>query len=150
MSDFPTGPIRGFDPQWAFSEILSCIKRHPPSLIKLDFEPHLRSFLSDPTIASMLSKSEAPANTLAPPHSMEFSEIRNTLSSLSEAISTLQKKTNHPAKSLQTAAATKAPNHSCHHRRMSPVGMHSGCRQGWIRYGEIGRSTSSWRRDLPS
>src|SRR5712671_877626 len=112
MSDFPTGPIRGFDPQWAFSEILSRIKRHPPSLIKLDFEPHLRSFLSDPTITSMLSKSEAPANTLAPPHSVEFSEIRNTLSSLSEAISTLQKKTNHPAKSLQTAAATKTPNHS--------------------------------------
>jgi len=112
MSDFPTGPIRGFDPQWAFSEILSRIKQHPPSLIKLDFEPHLRSFLSDPTIASMLSKSKAPANMLAPPHSAEFSEIRNTLSSLSEAISTLQKKTNHPAKSLQTAAATKAPNHS--------------------------------------
>src|SRR5712675_183413 len=60
----------------------------------------------------MLSKSEAPANTLSPPHSAEFSEIRNTLSSLSEAISTLQKKTNHSAKSLQTAAATKAPNHS--------------------------------------
>jgi len=106
------GPIRGFDPQWAFSEILTCIKRHPPSLIKSDFEPHLRSFLSDPTIASMLSTSEAPANMLAPSHSAELLEIRNTLSSLTEAISTLQKKTNHPAKSLQTAAATKTPNHS--------------------------------------
>ena len=112
MSNFPMGPIRGFDPQWAFSEILTCIKRHPPSLIKSDFEPHLRSFLSDPTIASMLSTSEAPANTLAPSHSVELSEICNTLSSLTEAISTLQKKTNHPAKSLQTATATKTPNHS--------------------------------------
>src|SRR5712675_2131452 len=123
MSDFPTGPIRGFDPQRAFSEILSRIKRHPPSLIKLDFEPHLRSFLSDPTIASMLSKSEAPANTLAPPHSVELSEIRNTLSSLTEATSTLQKQTNHPARSVQAAGATKAPNGSLVSRR-------SGARPG--------------------
>src|SRR5712672_4331630 len=99
MSNFPMGPIRGFDPQWAFSEILTCIKRHPPPLIKSDIEPHLRSFLSDPTIASMLSTREAPANVLAPPQNAELSEIRKTLSSLTEAIAILQKKPTPPAKS---------------------------------------------------
>jgi hypothetical protein len=88
MSKTPTV----FDPKWFFNSLLERIKSHPPSTLKADVGPHLKDFLADPTIKVILGSSKVPTAPSAPIPDTDLKMIQQSLTSLSKAITDLQKK----------------------------------------------------------
>jgi hypothetical protein len=80
-----------FKPKGAFSFLLSHIKEYNPSSRQTDILPYLKALLADPIIKDLL-KDEKPSalGNSTPPHA----SIASTLSSLSKAVSSMQKQLN--------------------------------------------------------
>jgi hypothetical protein len=81
-----------FDPKWFFNSLLEHIKSHTPFTLKADVGPHLQDFLADPTIKDILGSSKAPTAPSAPIPDTDLKMIQQSLTSLSKAITDLQKK----------------------------------------------------------
>jgi hypothetical protein len=124
-----------FDPKWFFSSLLEHIKQHPPSTLKANVGPHLQSFLANPTIKDILVSSKAPTAPKAPLPDTDLQKIQQSLTTLSKAITDLQKKVsppsnpkhkgpdiethikgkaNSPIKSYLAIAGSRPPNPSCY------------------------------------
>ena len=100
-----------FEPNGAFSLLLSRIKEYNPTSRKMGIGPHLRTFLADPTIQEVLGTGKDPAPQPSVPPINPESEIQVTLKSLSKAIQDIQKKLSNPptlAKASSTAKCAGA------------------------------------------
>jgi hypothetical protein len=103
MSNIPTV----FEPKGAFSFLLSRIKEYNPTSRQTGILPHLKSFLADPIISELLkSNKPTPADSTTPP----TAQIMSTLSSLTRAVSSIQKQLNTHPKDKAMAVPMKAAN----------------------------------------
>jgi hypothetical protein len=111
MSNLPTIkiPPSTFDAKASFDVLLQRIHKHHKPSTKADVGPHLRDFLDDPIIKSILADSKDPADLPEPPlHQVDLSGIHTSLSALTKAVSDIQKKvSSHSRKNPQDPPATK-------------------------------------------
>jgi hypothetical protein len=94
-----------FKPKGAISFLLSHIKEYNPTAQKLGILPHLKSFIADPTIQELLNDSQNPAASANNSTHAKDNDIQSTLSSLSKAITSIQKQLTTPPKSKANTLA---------------------------------------------
>jgi hypothetical protein len=96
-----------FEPKGAFSLLLSHIKEYSPTSRQTVILPHLKAFLSNPVISDLLKSKKPIAASSIPPHT---TNIASTLSSLTKAVSSIQKQLNTHLKDNAKAAPKKTAN----------------------------------------
>jgi hypothetical protein len=110
-----------FESKGAFSFLLSCIKEYNPSSRLTGILPHLKAFPADPAIKDLLKDEKPSALSNNPPHNANFAK---TLSSLSKAISSMQKQLNTHIKATAPVShkETAATSHTTRKTYSASIG----------------------------